>query len=125
MNPASVFSWIVSGIGIVGFLAAAAAYVRGSADKGTIASLKSSVDALEIENDIKDRRIATLERDDELKTQQISALEQEVSVLHSALGGKEELTRMQQTLETHHELAMAEDAAIREELRGLRVLLQR
>lgn len=102
MNPTQILSWIISGIGVIGFLAAAAQYIRGSADKGTIASLKSSVDALEIENDLKDRRILLLEHDNETKDHRIATLEQEVLVLHDAVGGKEELVKLQESADRHY-----------------------
>lgn len=90
-----VLKTIVAGIGVVGFIAATAQFVRGSADKGTITSLKSSVDALETENELKDKSIAKL-------TQEVATMTQELQVWRNAVTAKEEITHLSANVAEHH-----------------------
>ena len=95
ITPGQVLGWIVAGIGVVGFLAATAQFLRGSADRGTIISLKSSVEALEIENDLKEKKIDDLLA---LVERQTSELE----VWRNAVTAKQELQDLHKAILEHH-----------------------
>ena len=90
-----VFGWIVAGIGVVGFIAATAQFVRGSADRGTIISLKESVNALEVANELKDKKNAEL-------VEKVTNLTSELEVWRNAVTAKEELLNLQKSVLEHH-----------------------
>jgi hypothetical protein len=90
-----VFGWIVAGIGVVGFIAATAQFVRGSADRGTIVSLQNSVNALETENEIKDKKNTEL-------VAKVTALTNELEVWRNAVTAKEEILNLQKSVLEHH-----------------------
>lgn len=102
-----VFGWIVAGIGVVGFIAATAQFVRGSADRGTIVSLKESVNALEVAGEIKDQKNAEL-------LEKVHTLTTELEVWRNAVTAKEELAHLTTTVLEHHVQSMKEVHTMKE-----------
>jgi len=91
---------IVGGVvGLVTFLGVVATYLRGSADKGTISSLESSVRALEGENKIKDEKIARLERDRQAADAKVEQLTTEVGTLRGVVTQEKAIVKLQTTLD--------------------------
>jgi chromosome segregation ATPase len=102
-----VFGWIVAGIGVVGFIAATAQFVRGSADRGTIISLQNSVNALETSNELKDKDNAEL-------LKKVDSLTSELEVWRNAVTAKEELQHLTTTVLEHHVQSMKEVHTLKE-----------
>lgn len=125
----NIASYITLGIAVVAFLGSAAVFLRGSADKGTITSLKNALDGLQEEFDVtklkheresaeKDARIRSLEETKASQEQRIHGLGRELAVLRNTVTQAEEIRHLQETLDNHHTQAMGQ-------MDNLRVPLQR
>lgn len=106
-EPSTVFGWIISAIGVMGFLAAGTQFIRGSYDKTTILSLQNSVNALETAGDLKDGKIEGL-------VKQVKALTNELEVWRNAVTAKEEVTHLTQAVLEHHVEAMKRTTEIKD-----------
>lgn len=102
--------WVLTSVTLVTFLAAAAVFLRGSADKGTIASLQNSVAALKIEGDLKDKKVLILEGEAAECKARITALEKVVT-------SADLIVHLQQEVDNHH-------SVVTSALHGLSTLLQ-
>lgn len=110
-------NWILTGVGIVTFLAAAAAYLRGSADRGTITSLQNSINALKTENELAKGKAETQQVTIADQSTEIEKLRGDLSTLRATVTQAAEVAHMQQTLDAHHEQTIAE-------LRLLRLVIE-
>lgn len=108
----AVFSWLPVAISVVIFLGAAAVYLRGSKDKGTIATLESNNDALA-------KRVDILEHDNGLLKTRVEVVERENGVLRDVVGAKDEVSALHNALDMHHAAAMAGMSQIHDDLDGI------
>lgn len=109
MTVAQLLSYVVSGIGVVGFLGAAAAFTRGSQDKGTITSLNESVAALQVADGVKTAQIKDL-------TNRLASAEAENKLLRGTVTQAKEVANLTEMLADHHEESMSALSAIRSEI---------
>lgn len=111
-----IVQWVLAGVTLVTFLAAAAVFLRGSADKGTITSLQNSVNALKIEGELKDAAIAKLEREAAECAKLIEAQEARIAALERVVTSADLIVHLQAEVEDHH-------SVITSALAGLAALL--
>jgi hypothetical protein len=104
--------WIPTAIAVVVFLGAATVYLRGSKDKGTIATLTASNAALT-------ERVAVLETDALAKATQIDALTTANHVLTNTVNSSAQIAELQADLDRHHDAAMVGLEQIHSDLAGL------
>lgn len=109
MTIAQVVSYIVSGIGIVSFLGAAASFTRGSAAKGTITSLNESVAALQVADGVKTAQIKDL-------TSRLASAEAENKLLRGTVTQAKEVANLTEMLADHHKESMSALRAIKTEI---------
>ena len=83
-------------LAVVAFLGLAFVYLRGSADKGTIESQDRLIKAQGAELLDLTRRLDNAER-------RVATVEAENVVLHDAVSHVEEIVRLQETLDAHHQ----------------------
>lgn len=113
MNLSDVGGVITLAIAIVAFVGTAAVFLRGSADKGTITSLTSALGALKEEMAARDleharesaeknARIKALEEANESKEQKIFGLGREMAALRNTVTQADEIAKLQETLDAHH-----------------------
>lgn len=100
---------IVTAVAIVTFLGATAAFLRGSADKGTIASLTASVAALKTENELNKSKL-------EAQNTRILALEYENTTLREFVTQKQEIANLTAMLDNHHRVALEKLSKIEEKV---------
>lgn len=104
--------WIPTAIGIVLFLGTAIVYLRGSKDKGTIATLTRNNAALS-------ERVAILEASDLAKATQIKALTTANMVLRNTVNSSELIADLRRDLNDHHHAAMEGLEQMHADLAGL------
>ena len=130
MNLESVGGYLTLGIAIVAFLGTAAAFLRGSADKGTITSLENALGGLREEMNVqqlkheresaeKNARIKSLEDTKASQAQQIHSLGRELHALRNTVTQAAEIAHLQETLDNHHLQAMGQIDAIKIPLQRL------
>lgn len=102
MNPQGILTVIGGCIGVLTFLGVVVVYLRGSADKGTIASLKGSVEALQIEGKIKDEKIVNLEKGKLDQGATIAHLTAELKTLRNIVTNADEVRAINVLLSEHH-----------------------
>lgn len=124
MKIEDLAQYILWGVSIVAFVGTAAMYLRGSADKGTIASLKESVAAFKIELELKDKKIQSQDDKIEQQAQRIHGLGRELATLNGVVTQANEIAHLQATLEGHHGDAMNGVSGIKSQLTDLHALVQ-
>lgn len=114
------------GIAAVVFLGAAVVYLRGSKDKGTIATLEKSNQALSENNKILNDRVSLLEASDVAKDARIDGLVQANEVLTNTVNSSELIanlatliTDLSENLTEHHKASMKGVATIHADLGSL------
>lgn len=105
-----ILTWALGAITVVSFLGTAAVFLRGSKDKGTIATLTNSNTALTENNRILNDRVTLLEASDTAKGEKLRAQEHTIEVLtntvnSSALIGELKV-EMLRAIAGHHTQAM-------------------
>lgn len=106
------FDWLPTAIAAVMFVGAAAVYLRGSKDKGTIATLERNNDALT-------ERVEILEKDNGDLKGRVQVVERENEVLRDVVGAKDEVAALHVALDAHHKAAMAGMHQIHDDLDGI------
>lgn len=100
-SPGDLIKWILASVGLLVFLGATAQYLRGSADKGTITSLKDSVSALQTENGI----IKAGRAEDQAKlaavSERLAKVEAENQMLRELGSQAVEIKHLQETVDAH------------------------
>lgn len=94
-----VLTWLPVLIGIVIFLGAAAVYLKGSKDKGTIETLSRNNDALM-------ERVALLEKSEAELKARVTVVENENTVLRGLANSSAEIAALSESLSEHHTQAM-------------------
>jgi hypothetical protein len=107
----SVLAWLPTLIGIVIFLGAAAVYLKGSKDKGTIETLSKNNEALT-------ERVLILERSESELKVKVEALEVKNTVLEGVATSAEAIGNLHRALDEHNEKALTALALIHSDLIG-------
>lgn len=113
MDVEHVGNFVLWAIAVLGLLGSAAVFLRGSADKGTITSLEKALGAVKEEMAARDleharesaeknARIKALEEANESKEQRIFGLGRELAALRNTVSQADEIARLQDTLDAHH-----------------------
>lgn len=104
--------WLPAFVSVVVFLGAAIVYLRGSRDKGTIATLERSNAALT-------ERVLLLEKNETQMTVRIDTLEAENLVLQRIANSGDAIAALALSLDEHHRQAMTAWNLIHQDLRSL------
>lgn len=94
-NAGTWFAAIMAAIGIVTFLGAAAVYLRGSKDKGTISTLESNNKALA-------SRVDILEASEEALLIRVDALEKANSTLREMVTSRADIAELATVIDHHN-----------------------
>jgi hypothetical protein len=114
-----IIAWVLLGIAVVNFLGAAAVYLRGSRDKGTIETLTRSNVALQENNVILNERVGLLEVQGASDAAKILAQGQSIEVLTNVANSGDKIDALQTDLDDHHVAAMAGMTGINTTLQDL------
>jgi len=114
-----LLTWLLGAVALVNFFAAAAVYLRGSRDKGTIETLTRSNDALQENNKILNDRVTLLETSDTSKGEKIAAQDKTIEVLTNTVNSSELIKTLSSELSMHHKAAMTGVAQIHTDLAEL------
>lgn len=119
-----ILDWLPSAVAVVVFLGAATVYLRGSRDKGTIATLTANNTALA-------QRVDLLEQEKRALTTRVEAVEQANAVLEGVANSSDAIaafrgemvgaiTTLVSSLDTHHQQAMQGISTIHLDLNELK-----
>ena len=113
------FDWLPTAIAAVMFVGAAAVYLRGSKDKGTIATLAANNEALTERVGILEEANKDLKTSKDTLTVRVETLERENETLRSVDSAKEEIASLHSALDSHHAAAMGGMGQIHDDLEGI------
>lgn len=119
MNP---ITWFLFAFAVVNFLGAAAVYLRGSKDKGTIETLTRSNAALTENNKILDERVTLLEAGRTADREKIEAQAHTIEVLTNTVNSADLIRSLDVHLTSNHKAAMIGLKEIHTDLSELRRL---